>query len=191
MLTREKEIEIEKAVVELLEDCEGLGTYPVSIVNVLEAMGVDIVPFSSLTEEEKQLSLLASRDKAFNITSHDYMRAQVVVDDTRGSYFYRARFSGAHEAGHIWLEHDETTPNREAEANYFAGYLLAPHPLIIAMENPTSSQVAERFGISEPCASYAIDQAKDRRREGGCLRPHEQWLLDNVQWKGGGLLGRA
>lgn len=191
MLTREKEIEIEKAVVELLEEYEGLGSYPVSIGKVLKTLGVDLVPFSCLREGERRLALLASRDKAFNVTSRDYMRAQVVFDDTRGSYFYRARFSGAHEAGHIWLEHDSSTPGNEAEANYFAGYLLAPHPLIIAMENPISSQVTERFGISEPCASYAIDQANDRRREGGCLRPHEQWLLDNVQWKGGGLLGRA
>ncbi len=190
MVTRAREIEIEKAVIDLLEDYS-LASYPISISRVLKTLQVDLVPYSNLEEEEKQLALLASRDKAFNITSHDYIRAQVVLDDTRGSYFYRSRFSGSHETGHIWLGHDRNMPSYEVEANYFAGYLLAPHPLILTMKRQTSPEVADRFGISEPCASYAIDQANIRRREGGPWRPHEQWLLNHVQWEGGGLLASA
>lgn len=189
MVSRARQIEIEVAAVELLEEY-GLCTYPVKIGTVLDALQVDMVPYSVLSDEEKRLALLASHDKAFNVTSRDYMRAQVIFDDTRGSYFCRSRFSGGHETGHIWLEHEEDTPNRKAEADYFSGYLLAPHPLIIAMGNPGVGEVSERFGISGDCASFAIDQANARRREGGPWRPHERWLLENAQWKGGGLLGR-
>ena len=157
----------------------------------METLQIGQVPYSTLSDTEKKLAILASQDKAFNVTSHDYMRAQIVFDDTRGSHFYRSRFSGGHETGHIWLEHEESTPNREAEADYFSGYLLAPHPLIIAMGNSDVTAVSERFGISGDCAAFAIDQANARSREGGTWRPHEKWLLKNVQWKGGGLFGRA
>lgn len=118
------------------------------------------------------------------------MRAQVVVDDTVGAHFYRSRFSGGHETGHIWLEHEEDAPGRESEADYFAGYLLAPHPLIISMGNQNSAEVSERFGISRDCATLAIRQANIRKREGGPWRPYEKWLLENAQWRGGGLLGK-
>ena len=190
MVVRARQIEIEMAVVELLEEY-GLGTYPASIGAILESLQIDQVPHSSLDGHEKELAILASGDKAFNVTSHDYMRAQVVIDDTRGSYFHRARFSGGHETGHIWLEHEESTPGRECEADYFSGYLLTPHPLIIAMGTPSVADVGERFGVSRDCASIAIDQANSRRLEGSPWRAHEQWLLENARWRGGGLFGRA
>lgn len=189
MAARARQIEIEVAAVELLEEY-GLGIYPVSLGTVMDTLKIDRVPYSSLNDNEKRFALLASRDRAFNVTSRDYMRAQVVFDDTRGSYFNRSRFSGGHEIGHIWLEHEEETPDREAEADYFSGYLLAPHPLIIAIGNPSIEEMSERFGISRDCASFAIDQANARRREGAPWRPHERWLLENVQWEGGGLSGR-
>ena len=190
MVARVRQIEIEMAAVELLEEYD-LGAYPVSLGTVMDTLLIERVPYSSLSESEKRLAMLASQDKAFNVTSQDYMRAQVVFDDMRGSYFNRSRFSGGHEIGHIWLEHEEDTPNREAEADYFSGYFLAPHPHIINMRNPSVFEVSERFGISGDCAAFAIDQANARRREGGPWRPHEEWLLKNVQWKGGGLLGRV
>ncbi len=190
MVARARQIEIEAAAVELLEEY-GLGVYPVSLGTVMDALLIDRVPYSSFNDGEKALAIKASSDKAFNVTSYDYMRAQVVFDDTHGAYYNRSRFSGGHEIGHIWLEHEENTSNREDEANYFSGYFLAPHPLIIAMQNPRAFEVSERFGVSEDCAAFAIDQANVRKREGGPWRPHEKWLLKNIQWKGGGLFGRA
>ena len=190
MLERIRQIEIEEAVVDLLEEY-GLSSYPISVGKILETLQIDPIPYSELAERERELALLASQDKAFNVTSRDYMRAQIVFDDTRGSYFYRARFSGGHELGHVWLEHEENTPNREIEADYYAGYLLAPHPLILTMEDQSINNVSERFGISKPCALVAIDQANASRREGGPWRPHEQWLINNVEWRGGSLIGRA
>ena len=190
MVLRARQLEIEKAVVELIEDY-GFLNYPTSIGTILETLGASLIPYSVLYEHEKRLADLASSDRAFSVISHDYVRTQVVCDDTRGAHFYRARFSGGHELGHIWLEHGEDTPNQEAEANYFSGYLLAPHPLIVQMENPSVSEVRECFGVSRDCASRAITQANARKREDQPWRPHEEWLLKNVQWKGGGLFGRA
>ena len=189
MITHTRRLEIEYAVVELLEEYD-LTTYPISIKAVLESLQIDLVPYSSLNEREKHLTDLASQDKAFNITSRDYMRAQVICDNIRDSYFKRSRFSGGHETGHIWLGHEEYTPNREDEANYFAGYLLVPHPLILAMNNPSPFSICEHFGVSEDCALIAIAQANNRKSEGTPWRSHEKWLLNHVEWKGGGSLGR-
>lgn len=189
MLTRERKTEIETILIEVLQDF-GLAIYPMSINRIADALDIELIPHSSLTPRIRELAISASED-GFSLSSPDYAFAQIVFDD-RGSYYYRARFSGGHEIGHIVLEHPENGGGYEEEADYFGGYLLVPHPLVIMMgNNATITRVADLFGVSRPCASFAIDQAHARHREGGPWRPHEQWLVDNVVWKGGGLLGRA
>lgn len=187
VLTRERQIEIEIAAVELLQDF-GLTNFSVSITRVAKALDIKLVPYSSLPEDEKKLAFAAS-DDAFHARTADFMDVRIVFDDTNGSLFLRSRFSGGHEVGHVVLEHQEDTPNREREADYFAGYLLAPHPLVL--NRPAGYSISEVFGVSEKCAEFAFDQAEIRKAEGGPWLPHEQWLLDNIVWKGGGLLARA
>lgn len=53
MLTREREIEIETVAVDVLCDF-GLSHYPVSIREVAEALGIKLVPYSSLSATEKK-----------------------------------------------------------------------------------------------------------------------------------------
>lgn len=183
-LTRERQIEIEIAAVELLQDF-GLTNFPVSIKQLAEALGINLVPCSSLSEDEKKLAFAASKD-AFHARTDDFMDVRIVFDDANGSYYLRSRFSGGHEVGHVVLAHREDTPDREREADYFSGYLLAPHPLVLNC--PVGYSVSEVFGVSEKCAQFACDQARARKSEGGPWLPHEQWLLDNIVWKGGGLL---
>ncbi|MBU8982801.1 ImmA/IrrE family metallo-endopeptidase [Bifidobacterium bifidum] len=186
LLSRERQIEIEEAVVEIFQDMGIKPNYPMRVGPVARALGIKVVPYSSLSEEEKELARAASGD-AFHIRTSDYTDARLVVDDTCGAYFNRSRFSGGHELGHIWLGHEEGQPNIEGEADYFSGYFLVPHPLVLA--TPKDANLAEIFGVSWDCANYARDQAEKRRKEGS-WRPHEQWLLDNATWKGGGLLSQ-
>ena len=185
LLTRARQIEIEIETVTLLQDL-GINRYPMSVRNLAEGLGIELVKYSSLSEEERALAKAAS-DDAFHVRTANFYETRIILDD-RGAYYFRSRFSGAHEIGHIWLEHQEGTADREAEADYFAGYILVPHPLVLS--TPEGESISDLFGVSGPCANYAKDQAQSRRREGASVRPHERWLLDNVVWEGGGLVGR-
>lgn len=186
-LTRERQVDIEVMIKELIEDY-ALVEYPQSITRTAKVLGVDLRPYSSLNQSCQALARSASED-AFSVTTADMSIAAIVFEDSEGSMHGRARFSGAHELAHIVLGHSEDDPLREPEADYFAGYFLAPHPLVMRM--PEGITVAERFGVSAWCADFAIDQATDRRREGEPWLPHEEWLIENIVWRGGGLLGRA
>lgn len=189
MLARGRMIEIETILVGILQDY-GLVEYPISIAKVAAALDIELIPHSNLTSHIRELAIAASED-AFTLISSDYTRTQIVFDD-RGSYHNRARFSGGHELGHIVLEHPKNGGIYEEEADYFGGYLLVPHPMIITMgSNVSIVRIAETFGVSNSCAKYAIDQARARYQEGGPWRPHEQWLLNSATRRGGGLLGRA
>lgn len=185
-LTRERQVEIEVVVKELVEDYD-LVQYPQSIQHAAEALGVELKAYSALDEEHRALARKAS-DDAFNVTTPDMMTATIAFEDGAGSMFERTRFSGGHELGHIVLGHTGDSPDEEAEADYFSGYFLAPHPLVL--KTPHGVSVVDRFGISASCAGYAVDQARDRRLEGAPWLPHERWILEHAVWRGGGLVGR-
>lgn len=184
-LSRERQIEIEIAVIETLQDV-GVSQFPVSISLLAHALGIKLVPYSSLHDDERTLAFQVSGD-AFHVRNCNYTDTRIIFDDTNKAHYYRSRFSGGHEIGHIVLEHDETTPDREREADYFSGYLLAPHPLILRLHEGFS--ISDVFGVSNECAFVATKQAALRRSEGVSWRPHEKWLIENATWKGGGLLG--
>ena len=186
MLKRARQIEIEVEAVSLLQDL-GINRYPMSVQDLAEGLGIELVKYSTLSDEERTLARAAS-DDAFHVRTADFYETRIVLDDCVGAYYFRSRFSGAHEIGHIWLEHREDTADREAEANYFAGYILVPHPLVLTAS--ACGSVSDLFGVSGQCADFAQDQARVRLGEGGPKRPHEKWLLDHVVWEGGGLVGR-
>lgn len=164
---------------ELLQDF-GLTQYPVSITEVAEALDVELLPYSSLSGDGRELAFAAS-DDAFHAHTDDFMDACIVFDDADGAHYLRSRFSCGHELGHIVLGHREDTPGREFEADYFAGYLLVPHPLVF--KHPAGYSLSRAFNVSEKCADYAHDQAQIRKAEGAPWLAHERWLIDNVVWR--------
>ena len=158
----------------------------------MKALKVDFIPFKSLSDKEQALVNTASNDKALTVASHDYMRAQVICDVSISSYFLRHRFSGGHECGHLWLEHTESDPNREEEANYFSGYLLVPHPILLSSPKLiTANDVSIAFGVSTDCAAIALRQANLRKGKDKPLLPHERWLIEHIELTGDGSIART
>lgn len=111
----------------------------------------------------------------------------------------RARFTLAHEFGHVVLNHKRirhrnisnritervNTQTRidEAEANRFAGALLIPRHLVEAPTAISSLQLAHEFQVSEPAAAVRLQELQRMwRRERGLKRelpePVRQLLLE-------------
>ncbi|MBR3317986.1 MAG: ImmA/IrrE family metallo-endopeptidase [Atopobiaceae bacterium] len=165
---------IERAAEQLMEDM-GLWRYPIKVMDVLQWMGVPLTPYSSFEKQERGEIMQASPD------------AFLAMRGSQSEVFYndgicrctRIRFSIAHEIGHIWLGHREQTPKNERSANYFAGYLLAPHPLIIA--HGLWSDVATSMWLSERCAKFAHDQAKARWAEKRPFTSHERAIVGMIR----------
>ena len=186
MYARERQIEIEQVFVEFIEDFD-ITEYPISIQKVAEAADIGLVPYSKLDAKTLALARSLSRD-AFNLSTFDYGMCKIAYNDNP-IYRRRSRFSCAHEIGHILLEHGPNDYAREREADYLAGYMLIPHPLLL--EYNSRRGVAHRFDTSDDCASFAIDQAFSRRAEGAPWRQHERWLIDNITWRRGDCLAIA
>ena len=107
----------------------------------------------------------------------------------------RARWTIAHEVGHIALAHHNarnrnavrseieriapTVRRDEAQANRFAAAFLAPfHKTNFSLEM-TATQLADRFGISVTAATNRVEElARIYRQRNGIQRPLPQGIID-------------
>ena len=175
---------IERAVVRLYEEY-GVRSLPLDPFDLARNMKIDVVAYQNLTNDSSVLKTLEQTSgDGFTLFDPSRMRYRILYNsDYSAASMTRRRFTIAHEIGHIWLEHSDSSRN-ELEADYFAGYLLAPHPLILRLQLE-AWQLQGLFEISYPAAQRAHRQAHQRlaqwlsdpRRTYG---HHEHWILDNM-----------
>lgn len=120
---------IERAVVRLYEEY-GVRSLPLDPFDLARNMKIDVVAYQNLTNDSSVLKTLEQTSgDGFTLFDPSRMRYRILYNsDYSAASMTRRRFTIAHEIGHIWLEHSDSSRN-ELEADYFAGYLLAPHPL--------------------------------------------------------------
>jgi Zn-dependent peptidase ImmA (M78 family) len=88
-----------------------------------------------------------------------------------------------HEIGHIVLDHTEHSQLAEAEANFFAQYMLAPTPTLQYFLPLAASKVSFLYNISEECAKNVIIQFKNWKEKGEpFLLPYEKTLLEHLHF---------
>lgn len=167
---------LEVSVVELLQDY-GIFRYPINPLDLASRMGIEVRFYSEYDYLLRQAIVNASED-AFLVVDRTRCKPYIFVNEAVSPQS-RFGFSVCHEIAHWWLGHEIGINVEEEEANYFAGYLLAPHPLIIN-RGLNQLQVQNIFGIGEWPAEIAIKQAHRARRHRQNWREHEEWILKNL-----------
>lgn len=112
----------------------------------------------------------------------------IVYDDTVSTK--RARFTIAHELGHIFLGHesllsrntiyDKEKPAEETEADIFASRLLSPACVLWALDLHTAEEIAEYCNISYESACYRAERMKILyKRNKFLISPLERRVYNN------------
>ncbi len=144
---------------------------PIDPFAIAKSEGMIVRPYS-LLPEEATIMLTSNEQDGFSYYDPDIEKAIIRYNDSQS--FYRQKFTIAHEIGHILLGHRHGSVLAEHMANHFAGYLLAPSPLIHVMNCEDWFDVMDKFEISDECAyyrfisyrnwaKYQIDKAYERR----------------------------
>ena len=151
--------EIKKTISVLIEKYD-IKKIPLDVFGLAKKLKINLVKYSQLTEYEM------NQLEEYGISRNsDGFFALVVKKGKSIPYIYyndkksveRIRFTILHEIGHYILEHKQQSCLAEAEANFFAKYLIAP-PILIHRINPSDyMEIAKIFKISEECAWYAFD----------------------------------
>lgn len=170
---------IEKVIADSLEDYD-LARYPFDIWHALNVQGYRATRYSLLPENVRN-TILDKYPDALTLRRKGLAPSgiEILYNDDRSEK--RIRFSLAHELGHIWLGHPDQFSNQapelvemaEAEANFFAGYLLAPTALVLSLELNTPQKIANYFDISLEAAKLVQER----------VAKHAMWPLSEVEKK--------
>lgn len=145
---------------------------PVSLEQAAKEMGVRIIAADELVDRSRLEELEELQQGAFSAATFRLPGGGYVIVYSPLSLVGRKRSDQAHELAHIILDHDVRTVERigtmqfltcdveqEEEANWLGGCLLLPRPLLlkVAKEGLSSSEIAERYEVSEPMARFRLN----------------------------------
>jgi Zn-dependent peptidase ImmA (M78 family) len=174
---------INQCAAEFLEDF-GFTDFPIDPFAIFSALSVKLIPYSDLTPEVRSLALSASGD-AFHIAGSYTNLSSLVVAYNDNIEPHRIRFSLCHELGHIILEHDtEHSEWDETEADWCAGYLLAPDPVAISHKLYTPESIMKAFDVGYQCAQVVASHVSNRSKCGKSWEEYEERLISTCTVKG-------
>lgn len=176
----------------ILLDC-GVDSLPVDVLDVARQLGVRVFSYEQGARiiRRHKLQRIADRTDGFTFA----VCGSLIVFFNAGTSRQRARFTIAHELGHICLNHLEwnrpTVVNREpgphdnpreTAANQFAARLLAPACVLWALDIHTPDDIARLCDISLPAARFRADRMAELcRRQRFLTSPLEREVYQQFQ----------
>ena len=174
--------EIKKIVADIIDKYK-ISAIPLDVFALAKRMDIRLVRFSDLTDKDwENLSNngITQNLPSFFFAYQDKWKMHYVIYYNDRLNSGRIRFSILHEIGHIVLKHRQDSDLAEAEANFFAKYMIAP-PVLVALSNPSDYiDVENTFSLSGECAwnsfNYYLKWLKIQNK-GFCLKDYEEKIL--------------
>lgn len=143
---------------------------PVNVFDLATHLGAEVMDAAELVDIAKLEELEEMQPGAFSACTFAFDDRHVIVFSPLAS-IGRRHSDIAHELAHILLKHEMKTiekigdaifhtcdPDEEQEANWLAGCLLLPRPLLVkeAKAGNSSRQIAEKFEVSDQMAAFRL-----------------------------------
>lgn len=172
--------EIKRTVIDTFS-MYGIRCIPISAFEMAVKMGLKVVPYSALNEEQREAAMSQSKD-GFSIGDLRSQEWKIYYNDSCKCYG-RINQTIMHEIGHFAMGHIKGEEEEEAEANFFAKYALAPPPLIHNFINKvTPDAIRDLFDLSNEAAVNAFWYYKKWLQNGSRdYTDYEERMLDLFQ----------
>lgn len=141
---------IERKVVALYVE-QGICSIPIDPFAIIKKRGYILVEYNKINHPTKK-----DGDDAFSW--YDPQRKTYVIAYNPNRYIDRVRFTLMHEIGHIDMGHKCESELAKKIADYFAGYALAPSPLIHKFASADVATIGAVFQVSPQCAQARSDR---------------------------------
>lgn len=133
--------------------------YPLQPLEIADLLGVHVTIHDNGLPSAA--SVLCGTTDGYTVAAKSVHGLQFQIYLSGATPLVRQRFTLMHEIAHIWLEHPlaghgTSTEVAEAEANFLAGYLLAPDALVTQWLPVNGvAQIASLFHLSDEAARVA------------------------------------
>ena len=168
--------QIKTRVVQLFQETD-LKTIPVDAWALAKKLGIKLLPYSTLTEEQREAALqLCDGGMKFRQEDVSGVSHQIIIYDD-SEPLGRQRFSILHEIGHIILGHRQDSELADAEADFLAKFAIAPPMLVHVIKPSDYLDIAQAFGLSYECAFNSMSYYNKWLRVPG-FTSYEHSLMD-------------
>lgn len=140
---------IERKVVALYVE-QGIRHLPIDPFAIIENRGYKLIPYC------KPIDNSSDDEDAFSPFYPPINKHVIVYNENKS--IDRVRFTLMHEIGHIDMGHKCKSELAEKIADYYAGYALAPSPLIQKFANADVETIRKVFNVSLQCAQVRSDR---------------------------------
>lgn len=162
----------ERTATRLRTELDASADSPIDLHVLAARLGVEVRSATDLVPKAELEELNRLQPGAFSAATFTLPGRVVAVLNPVGTIQARTRSDLAHELAHVILGHDLRTvehlgsatfftcdPNQEDEANWLAGCLLLPRPLLLAhvRAGGTAESLAEKHTVSLPMARYRLN----------------------------------
>lgn len=158
-----KYADIERLVVKLYKE-QHINKLPIDPLDIIKNRGYILVPFSRFKKGTCPESVNKDND-AFSFCHPDLKTSVIVFNDDKP--LRRMRFTLMHEIGHIDLGHKCESDLARKMADYYAGYALAPSPLIGKFASAKKDDIVAAFAVSPDCADMCSKRYQNWKLHGG------------------------
>lgn len=155
--------EIERKVVNLYIE-QNIHRMPIDPFAIIRNRGYILVPFSKFNKENRP-ECVDEKNDAFSFYVPELKNYVIVYNDNKS--LPRIRFTLMHELGHIDLGHKSESELAKKMADYYAGYALAPSPLIGKNIFDKTFEITSFFWISMECAEACMHRYQNWQLYGG------------------------
>ena len=148
-----------KAVAADVIEKYAVSAVPVDVFALAKKLRIRLVSFSDFTEDETaslcQWGITEETDGFYLLAGKNgEFVPYIYYNDKKDPR--RIRFTILHEIGHHLLSHVQQSDLAEAEANFFARYLIAPPVLVHRIEPQDYLDITCALGVSGACAWNAL-----------------------------------
>lgn len=141
---------IERKVVALYVE-QGICSLPIDPFAIIKKRGYILVAYNKVNHPTQK-----DGDDVFSW--YDPQRKTYVIAYNPNRQLDRVRFTLMHEIGHIDMGHKCESGLAKKIADYYAGYALAPSPLIQKFANADVETIRKVFNVSLQCAQVRSDR---------------------------------
>ena len=142
--------EIKKYIVELFTQLN-INSTPINGFEIAVKLGIEVIPYSAF---KNQSGVVESMKKMSTEGFTDGSR--IFYNDDGSNCYERINWTILHELAHILLKHSEDSELAEAEAQFFAGYAIAPPVLIYKLNIENPEELSDVFGLSFEASGNAF-----------------------------------
>lgn len=151
---------------------------PINGIDIAKKMGIILIKYSSLNSKKLNAAKQVSEDAFYlEIDNKEY----IYYNENKNSG--RMNMNILHEIGHCMLGHGSYMKSdlAEAEANFFAKYVIAPPPLVDIFNPKNPEDIRKHFSISYEAACNSFSYYNTWLSHRNVTKKYEVDLLENFK----------